>query len=40
MKNTLKRIGGVFYANGKDFPTFREALNFIYKKNKERKNVL
>ena len=30
MKNTLKRIGGIYYANGKPFKTFLEALKFIH----------
>jgi hypothetical protein len=30
MKNTLKRVNGVYYANGKQFATFKEAICFLY----------
>ena len=35
MKNTLKRKKGIFYANGKRFATFIEAISFLYNNIKE-----
>ena len=35
MKNTLKRVNGIYYANGKEFKTFAEAIRFIFKDRKE-----